>query len=123
VPKQFRLSLSPSYASLADGNPDEEKIGAFGVGGSKDYIQTIGFLTRRVHRLLQLVLDNRGAMGHLRRYADITLLNSPWFYSYIPGKWMNFYWKDKKDQVSHFYSTVFERHANKALSYTYAAEM
>jgi hypothetical protein len=37
VPKHFRLSLSPSYVSLADGNPDEEKIGAFGVGESKDY--------------------------------------------------------------------------------------
>jgi hypothetical protein len=36
VPKHFRLLLSPSYVSLADGNPDEEKIGAFGVGGSKD---------------------------------------------------------------------------------------
>jgi hypothetical protein len=59
VPKHFRLSLSPSYISLADGNPDREKIGAFGVGGSKGYIQTIGFLTRGVHRLLQLVLDNR----------------------------------------------------------------
>jgi hypothetical protein len=26
------LSPSPSYVPLADGNPDEEKIGAFGVG-------------------------------------------------------------------------------------------
>jgi hypothetical protein len=77
VPKHFRLSLSPSYVSLADGNPDEEKIGAFGVGGSKEYIQTIGFLTRGVHRFLQLVFDNRGAMGHLRRCANITLLNPP----------------------------------------------
>jgi hypothetical protein len=58
VLKHFRLSLSPSYVSLADGNPDEEKIGAFGVGESKDYIQTINFLTRGIHRLLQLVLDN-----------------------------------------------------------------
>jgi hypothetical protein len=43
-------------------------------------------------------------MDHLRRYADITLLNPPRFYPYIPGKWINFYWKDKKDQVSHFYT-------------------
>jgi hypothetical protein len=28
------LSLSPSYVPLAEGNPDEEKIGAFGVGRS-----------------------------------------------------------------------------------------
>ena len=56
--KHFRLSLLPSYVSIADGNPDEEKIGAFGVGGFKDYIQTISFLTRSVHRLLQLVLYN-----------------------------------------------------------------
>ena len=40
-------------------------------------------------------------MGHLGRYADITLKNPLRFYSYIPGKWMNFYWKDKKDQVGH----------------------
>jgi hypothetical protein len=59
VPKHFRLSLSPSYVSLADGNPDEKKIGAFGVGGSRNYIQTTGFLTCGVYRLLQLVLDNR----------------------------------------------------------------
>ena len=58
VPNHFRLSPSPSYVSLADGNPDEEKIGAFGVGRSRDYVQTIGFLTHGVHRLLQLVLDN-----------------------------------------------------------------
>ena len=58
MPNHFRLSLSPSYVSIADGNPDEEKIGAFGVGGWKDYIQSIGFLTRGVYRLLQLVLDN-----------------------------------------------------------------
>jgi len=44
-------------------------------------------------------------MGHLRRYGDIALLNLSRFYSYIlPGKWMNFYWKDKKDQVSHVYT-------------------
>ena len=43
-------------------------------------------------------------MGHLRRYAVITILIPPQFYSYIPGKWMNFYWKDKKDQVSHIYT-------------------
>jgi hypothetical protein len=47
-------------------------------------------------------------MGHLRRYANITLLNLPRFYSYIlPGKWMNFYWKDNKDQVSHVYTPHF----------------
>ena len=108
MPKHFRLSLSPSYVSLADGNPDEAKIGAFGVGGSKVFIQTIGFLTRGVHRLLQLVLDNRGAMGHFRRCADVTVLNLPRFYSHISGKWMNFYWKDKKDQVSLFYTPYLD---------------
>ncbi len=40
-------------------------------------------------------------MGHLGRYANITLTNSPRSYFYILGKWMNFYWNDKKDQVSH----------------------
>ena len=40
-------------------------------------------------------------MGHVRRYAGITLMNSPRFYSFIPGQWMNFYWKGKKNQVSY----------------------
>jgi hypothetical protein len=38
--------------SSAEGNPDEEKIGAFGVGGSRPYLETIGFLTLCIHRLL-----------------------------------------------------------------------
>src|SRR6266852_4831805 len=40
-------------------------------------------------------------MGHVRRYAGIVLTNPPRFNSFIPGQWMNFYWKDRKDQVSH----------------------
>jgi len=44
--------------SSAEGNPDEEKIGAFGVGGSRPHLETIGFLTLCIHRLLQLVLGN-----------------------------------------------------------------
>jgi Protein of unknown function (DUF3684) len=40
-------------------------------------------------------------MGHLWRYADVTLTSPSRYYFYIPGQWMNFYWKDKKDQVSH----------------------
>jgi len=32
------LPLSLSHVSLAEGNPDEEKIGAFGVGMSKHYL-------------------------------------------------------------------------------------
>lgn len=44
VPKQSHLSLSFSHVFSAEGNPDEEKIGAFGVGGSKRYLETINFL-------------------------------------------------------------------------------
>jgi hypothetical protein len=44
--------------SSAEGNPDEEKIGAFGVGGSRHHLGTIEFLTLHIHRLLQLVLGN-----------------------------------------------------------------
>ena len=113
MPKHFRLSLSPSYVSLADGNPDEEKIGAFGVGGSKDYIQTIDFLTRGVHRLLQLILDNRGAMGHLRRYADITLLNLPRFYSLHIRQMDELLLEGQEGSGEPFLYTVLKRHANK----------
>jgi hypothetical protein len=81
VHRYSHLSLSPSHVSLAEGNPDEEKIGAFGVGRLEHYLEIIDFLIHDIHRLLQLVLDRRGTVGHLRRYAKITLANSPWFYS------------------------------------------
>ncbi|KAF8497460.1 hypothetical protein F5888DRAFT_1613660, partial [Russula emetica] len=48
---------------IADGNPDEEKIGAFGVGF----------------------------------YSLFSITEEPWVTS--GDKWMNFYWKDKKDQL------------------------
>jgi hypothetical protein len=44
VRRHSHLSLSPSHAFLAEGNPDEEKIGAFGVGRSKHYLCSIIFL-------------------------------------------------------------------------------
>jgi hypothetical protein len=43
---------------LAEGNPDEKKIGAFGVGRLEHYLETIEFLMHGIHRLLQLVLDH-----------------------------------------------------------------
>ena len=58
VPRHSHLSLSPSHVSLAEGNPDEEKIGAFGVGGRKHHLEIIDSLTHFIHRLLQLVLGN-----------------------------------------------------------------
>jgi hypothetical protein len=48
VPKRPHLSLSPSHVFLADGNPDEEKIGACGVGRSKHYLGTIYYLPRHL---------------------------------------------------------------------------
>jgi len=48
---------------IAEGNPDEEKIGAFGVGF----------------------------------YSLFSVTDEPWVMS--RGQWMNFYWKDKKDQL------------------------
>ena len=53
--RYLHLPLSPSHVSLAEGNPDEEKIGAFGVGRSKHYFDSIHFLMQGFHRLLQLV--------------------------------------------------------------------
>nr|VWO98846.1 Uncharacterized protein [Ganoderma boninense] len=48
---------------IAEGNPDEEKIGAFGVGF----------------------------------YSLFSVTEEPWVFS--GDQWMNFYWKDKKDQL------------------------
>jgi hypothetical protein len=109
---RLQLTLSLAHVSSAEGNPDEEKIGAFGVGGPSPHLEAIVFLTYRIHRLLQLVLGNRGAVGHVRRYADITLTNPLQFYSHLLGQWMNFYWKDKKDQVGRICKLYVKPHAN-----------
>jgi hypothetical protein len=58
VPRNLHLSLSHSHVSLAEGNPDEEKIGAFGVGEWKSRLETTDLLICCIHRLLQLVLGN-----------------------------------------------------------------
>src|SRR5882757_8147048 len=39
VHRHSPLLLLPSYVSLAEGNPDEEKIGAFGVGRLEHYLE------------------------------------------------------------------------------------
>jgi hypothetical protein len=44
VRRHSKLPLSPSHIFLAEGNPDEEKIGAFGVGQSSRYPGSIYFL-------------------------------------------------------------------------------
>jgi hypothetical protein len=46
VPRHSHLLLSLSHFPLAEGNPDEEKIGAFGVGRLKHYLETIDVLTQ-----------------------------------------------------------------------------
>jgi hypothetical protein len=48
VPKRSHLSPSRSHVFLADGNPDEEEIGACGVGTSKHYLGTIHYLPRHL---------------------------------------------------------------------------
>jgi hypothetical protein len=56
VRRHWHSPLSPSpQVFLAEGNPDEEKIGAFGVGRLKHLLDSIHFLMHGVHRLLQLV--------------------------------------------------------------------
>ena len=55
VRRHSQLPLSPSHIFLAEGNPDEETIGAFGVGWSKHHLDVTYFLMHGVHRFLQLV--------------------------------------------------------------------
>ncbi|KAJ2913257.1 hypothetical protein MD484_g7175, partial [Candolleomyces efflorescens] len=66
----------------AEGNPDEEKIGAFGVGS---------YLTTKLqpHRLL-----TRFSPGF---YSLFSVTDDPFVTS--GDQWMAFYWKDKKDQL------------------------
>ncbi|KAI0060543.1 hypothetical protein BV25DRAFT_1908367 [Artomyces pyxidatus] len=59
----FRNEDWSRLKKIAEGNPDEEKIGAFGVGF----------------------------------YSLFSVTEEPWVTS--GGQWMNFYWKDKKDQL------------------------
>ncbi|KAI0046331.1 hypothetical protein FA95DRAFT_1398210 [Auriscalpium vulgare] len=59
----FRSEDWSRLKKIAEGNPDEEKIGAFGVGF----------------------------------YSLFSVTEEPWVTS--GGQWMNFYWKDKKDQL------------------------
>jgi hypothetical protein len=66
------FSLLPLHSSLAEGNPDEEKIGAFGVGRFKALVEIIDILIQYTNRFLQLVLGNREAVGFFRRYAQIS---------------------------------------------------
>ncbi len=49
VHSHSHLSQSPSltYVFLAQGNPDEEKIGAFGVGVLYHYLESIDFFHAR----------------------------------------------------------------------------
>lgn len=54
--RHSQLPLSPPHVPLAEGNPDEEKIGAFGVGGSRSHLEIPSYLTQL--RLLQLVFGN-----------------------------------------------------------------
>ena len=56
--RHSQLPLSPPHVPLAEGNPDEEKIGAFGVGGSRSHLEILSYLTQRIYRLLQLVFGN-----------------------------------------------------------------
>ena len=52
-------------------------------------------------------------MGHVRRYARIILMNRPRVHPSIPGQWMNFYWKDRKDQVCY----ICTRYLNAMLTF------
>ncbi|KAI0747853.1 hypothetical protein C8Q80DRAFT_1168786 [Daedaleopsis nitida] len=61
--KHFGAEDWSRLKKIAEGNPDEEKIGAFGVGF----------------------------------YSLFSVTEEPWVFS--GGQWMNFYWKDKKDQL------------------------
>jgi hypothetical protein len=118
VPKHIRLSRSPSYVFLADGNPDEEKIGAFGVGGSKDFFQTIGFLTAASIGFYSLFsvteepwVTSGGTSTSLFLSVTVLLLH--------PRQMDELLLEGQEGSGQPFLYAVFKRHANKALSAIY----
>jgi hypothetical protein len=98
VRRHSLLTLSHTHISLAEGNPDEEKIGAFGVGGSVHHVETIIFshiASTGFYSLFSVTEEPWVTSGG----TPTLLIISPPLYSRTSGQWMNFYWKDKKDQV------------------------
>jgi len=62
VRRHSHLLLLPSHVSLAEGNPDEEKIGAFGVGKLEHYLEIIDF----------------SCMGSIGFYSLFSITEEPW---------------------------------------------
>ena len=65
--------LAHAPVLTAEGNPDEEKIGAFGVG-QLPCVSATSAGGETMHRILQLVFRYRRTMGLLGRYANLPFL-------------------------------------------------
>lgn len=63
-------------------------------------------------RILQLVLCYRGAICHIRRSAVQKSELCVYLIHTVrhPGRWMGFYWKDKKDQVNIMVTSIIVHH-------------
>ena len=82
----------------AEGNPDEEKIGAFGVGTLSAFILcdfTLISCLSGFYSLFSVTEEPFVTSGGEPQGPFIVIT------TYIlSGQWMGFYWKDKKDQAS-----------------------
>ena len=94
----FVVVTLPVELHAAEGNPDEEKIGAFGVGVYTYSLHSLALLATNAgfYSLFSVTEEpfvTSGGEFHPRYFMQHDLLRG------APGQWMGFYWKDKKDQV------------------------
>ena len=66
--------LMASLMIVADGNPDEQKIGAFGVGSPFRHCWVVVDITDVPDRILQRIFCNRCTIGQIWGPTDAILL-------------------------------------------------
>jgi hypothetical protein len=94
----FAAYISIQTPSAAEGKPDEQKIGAFGVGKPGRVILEHAEILMQANRLLQVNSASRLISRCVNPLCSLfSITEEPFVTS--GNQWMGFYWKDKKDQL------------------------